>query len=100
VNCSHWICCHLLFVAPQVSFDAGFFAAAAVAAGFGEGVLAAAVRAGLSVVSNAIELVAATATDNADSLSLIGCDFSRARAYGLPEHANEGHSDDVANVAA
>ncbi|HEX3369822.1 MAG TPA: hypothetical protein VHS56_09625 [Candidatus Cybelea sp.] len=51
-------------------------------------------------MSNAIELVAATATDNADSLSLIGCDFSRARAYGLPEHANEGHSDDVANVAA
>jgi hypothetical protein len=80
--------------------DAVLFAAAAVAVGFGEGVLAAAVEAGASVVSNAIELVAATAMANADSLSFIGCNFSRARAYGLPERANEGHSDDVANVAA
>jgi hypothetical protein len=87
-------------VAPQVSLVACFFAAAALAAGFGEGVLAAALEAGHSVVSNAIELVAATATDNADSLSLIGCDFSHARAHGLPERANGGHSADVANDAA
>jgi hypothetical protein len=33
-------------------------------------------------------------------LSFIGRNFSRARAHGLPERANEGHSDDVANVAA
>ncbi|MFZ1017870.1 MAG: hypothetical protein WAN39_08380 [Candidatus Cybelea sp.] len=80
--------------------DALVFAAAAVAVGFGDGVLAAAVEAGASVVSNAIELVAATAMANADSLSFIGRNFSRARAHGLPERANEGHPDDVANVAA
>jgi hypothetical protein len=80
--------------------DALLSEAAAVAVGFGEGELAAAVEAGDSVVSNAIELAAATAMENTDSLSFIGRNFSRARAYGLPERANEGHPDDVANVAA
>lgn len=80
--------------------DALFFAAAAVEAGFGEGVLVAAVEAGASVVSNAIELVAATAMENADSLSFIGRNFSHVRAHGLPERANEGHPDGAANVAA
>lgn len=55
-----------------------------LAVGFGEGVLAAAIEAGAFVVSNAIELVAATAIESADSLSFIGRNFSRARAHGLP----------------
>ena len=90
LNSSHWICAHLLFVAPQASLTP-LVGGCGGCGGLRRGRAAAAVEAGDSVVSNAIELAAATAMENIDSVSFIGRYFSRARAYGLPERANEGH---------